>query len=188
MEMGNKALLLMEQSPFSKGVQMQDLVLASVLIICSITDLLYQKIYNLVLVPAVLFALAYNLYVGGWLGLRQSLLGLVVGLLILIIPFAMGGIGAGDVKLLGFIGALKGAVFVIYSAIGMGLAGGMIALGIWFYRFGVVDTIGSVLKGIWTMIRSGFTIFPFRLHNEKIIVPYGLAIALGTLGAWWWMR
>ena len=167
---------------------MQDLVLASVLIICSVTDLLYQKIYNLVLIPALLLALVYNMHVSGWMGLRQSLLGLMVGLLILIIPFAVGGIGAGDVKLLGFIGALKGAVFVIYSAIGMGLAGGLIALGIWSYRFGVVDTIVGILKGIWEMIRSGFTAFPFRLHNEKIIMPYGLAIALGTVGAWWWMR
>ena len=167
---------------------MQDLVLASVLIICTVTDLLYQKIYNLVLIPALLFALAYNLYISGWMGLSQSLLGLMIGLLILIVPFALGGIGAGDVKLLGFIGALKGAVFVIYSAIGMGLAGGIIALGIWFYRFGVIDTIAGILKGIWMMIRSGFTIFPFRLHNEKIVMPYGLAIALGAAGAWWWMR
>lgn len=167
---------------------MQDLVLASVLIICTVTDLLHNKIYNLVLIPALLFALAYNLYLGGWMGLWQSLLGLMVGLLILIIPFAKGGIGAGDVKLLGFIGALKGVTFVIYAAIGMGLAGGVIALVIWFYRFGVMDTIAGIIKGIWVMIRSGFTMFPFRLHNEKITMPYGLAIALGTAGAWWWMR
>ena len=167
---------------------MQDLVLASVLIICTVTDLLYKKIYNLVLIPALLFAIGYNWYQGGWSGLGQSLLGMLVGLLILIIPFARGGMGAGDVKLLGFIGALKGAAFVLYSAIGMGLAGGIIALGIWFYRFGAIDTMAGILRGMWTMIRSGFTVFPFRLHNEKIIMPYGLAIALGTVGAWWWMR
>jgi len=167
---------------------MQDLVLASVLIICTVTDLLYQKIYNLVLIPALLFAIGFNWYQGGWPGLGQSLLGMLVGLLILIIPFAMGGIGAGDVKLLGLIGALKGVTFVIYAAIGMGLVGGLMAMGIWSYRFGFIDTIVGILKGIWMMIRSGFTIFSFRLHNEKITMPYGLAIALGTTGAWWWMR
>ena len=167
---------------------MQDLVLASVLVICSFTDLLYRKIYNLVLIPALLVALGYNAHLNGWMGLGISLLGLIVGILILIIPFAKGGMGAGDVKLLGFIGALKGPEFVLYAAIGMGLAGGIIALFLWSYRFGFKDTIVGIVKGIWVMFKSGFTLFHFRLHNEKIMMPYGLAIALGTVGAWWWMR
>lgn len=167
---------------------MQDLVLASVLVICSYTDLVNRKIYNLVLIPALLFALIYNAYINSWIGLGISFVGLLVGILILIIPFAKGGIGAGDVKLLGFIGALKGPEFVLYAAIGMGLAGGIIALLLWSYRFGFIDTLVGIFKGIWVMFKSGFTLFHFRLHDEKITLPYGLAIALGTAGAWWWMR
>ena len=163
-------------------------VLIFVLIVCALTDLTYRKIYNVVLLPGLLFALIYNAYSGGWAGLGQSVLGLVVGLLILILPFANGGMGAGDVKLLGIVGALKGVTFVLYSAIGMGLAGGLIAIGIWFYRFGVIDTIVGLLKGVWVMIRSGFTLFQFRLNNEKIMLPYGLAIAIGAAGTLWWMR
>ena len=165
-------------------------VLILVLIICAFTDLLHRKIYNSVLMPPLLFALGYNLYYGGWTGLGQSMLGLLVGLLILILPFAKGGMGAGDVKLLGIIGAFKGVQFVLYSAIGMGLAGGLMALGIWFYRFGVKDTIVGIAKGIYLMIRSGFTLFQFRLYNdnEKIMLPYGLAIALGAAGTLWLMR
>lgn len=163
-------------------------VLILVLVVCALTDLIYRKIYNAVLLPALLFALVYSTYIGGWIGLGRSVLGLFVGLLILILPFAKGGMGAGDVKLLGVIGALKGVAFVLYSAIGMGLAGGLIALGIWFYRFGVIDTISALLKGVYLMIRSGFTLFQFRLHNEKIMLPYGLAIALGAAGTLWWMR
>jgi len=166
----------------------QDIALLVVLVICATTDVINRKIYNVVLFPALLFAIGYNWYQGGLPVLGQSLLGMLVGLLILIIPFAMGGIGAGDVKLLGVIGAFKGVTFVLYTAIGMGLAGGLIALGIWSYRFGVVNTIVGILKGIWVMIRSGFTLFHFRLHNEKIMMPYGLAIALGAAGTLWWMR
>lgn len=167
---------------------MHDLALLLVLIICSITDLIYRKIYNLVLMPAVLFAFGYNAYFEGWGGLGQSVLGLVVGLLILFLPFAKGGMGAGDVKLLGVIGAFKGVTFVLYSAIGMGLAGGMIAISIWSYRFGIVDTVSGIMKGVYMMVRSGFTLFQFRLHNEEIMLPYGLAIALGAAGTLWWMR
>lgn len=163
-------------------------VLILVLVVCALTDLIYRKIYNSVLLPALLFALVYSTYTGGWAGLGQSVLGLLVGILILILPFAKGGMGAGDVKLLAVIGAFKGIIFVLYSAIGMGLAGGLMAIGIWFYRFGVIDTIVGILKGIWVMIRSGFTLFHFRLHNEKIMLPYGLAIALGAAGTLWLMR
>lgn len=167
---------------------MHDVFLLIVLTICSVTDLFYRKIYNAVLIPALLFALVFNAFHSGWAGLGQSVLGLLVGILILILPFAKGGMGAGDVKLLGVIGAFKGATFVLYTAIGMGLAGGLIALVIWSYKFGVVDTVVGILKAIWVMIRSGFTLFHFRLHNEKIMLPYGLAIALGAAGTLWLMR
>jgi len=166
----------------------QDYVLTVVLLICATTDVISKKIYNVVLMPALLFAIGYNWFQGGWPGLGQSLLGLLVGLLILILPFAKGGIGAGDVKLLGVVGAFKGVMFVFYAAIGMGLAGGLMALGFWFYRFGVIDTIFDLVKGVYIMVRSGFTLFPFRLFNEKIMLPYGVAIALGAAGTLWLMR
>ena len=167
---------------------MQDMALALVLIICSFTDWKYRKIYNIVLMPALLFAIGSNLYQGGWPGLGQSLLGMLIGLLILIIPFARGGMGAGDVKLLAFVGALQGPLFVVYSAIGMGLVGGIMALGIWTYRLGLIKTIRGIFNGIWMMLTTRFKQFSFTLTQEKIMVPYGLAIALGTAGAWLWMR
>ena len=167
---------------------MQDIVLAVVLLICSFTDIVKRKIYNIIVYPALVYAFVINFTNGGWRGLGLSVLGLVVGLLILVWPFAKGGMGAGDVKLLGFVGALKGVEFVLYTALGMGLAGGAMALGIWIYRIGLVGTIKGLFKGIWTMISSGFTILPFRLGKENTTLPYGLAIALGTAGAWWWMR
>lgn len=167
---------------------MQDAVLAVAVGISAVTDLTSRKIYNVVLMPALLFAIGYNWYQGGWPGLGHSLLGMLVGLLILIIPFAKGGMGAGDVKLLGTIGALKGLTFVVYAAIGMGLAGGIMALGIWTWRLGFIRTISGIANGIWMMLATRFKNFSFTLTEEKIMVPYGLAIALGTAGAWWWMR
>lgn len=167
---------------------MQDAVLAAVVGICAVTDLISRKIYNIVLLPALLFAFGYNWYQGGLSGLGQSLLGMLVGLLILIIPFAKGGMGAGDVKLLGVIGALKGFLFVICAAVGMGLIGGLMAVGIWTYRLGFIKTISGIAAGIWMMLATRFKQYSFTLTKEKIMLPYGLAIALGTAGAWWWMR
>ncbi|MCX5779945.1 MAG: prepilin peptidase [Firmicutes bacterium] len=167
---------------------MPDFVLALGLVICLITDLKERRIYNVVLLPLLIFGLSYNLFTGGFTGLMQSILGTITGLGILIIPFALGGIGAGDVKLLAVIGAVKGPLFVVYSALGMGLAGGIIALLILTYQGSVINTLKSFFRGIWLMLITGFKVIKFDFDNEKTMLPYGLAIAIGVVGAYWWMR
>lgn len=167
---------------------MQDMVLAVMLLICLITDLKERKIYNIVLLPALLYGLINNLVTGSWPGLLQSLLGFALGLSILLIPFAMGGMGAGDVKLLAVIGAIKGPLFVFYSALGMGLAGGIIAFAILIYQGTLLTLIVNFCRSVWLMLISGFKVISFNYDNEKIMLPYGLAIVVGTMGAFWWMR
>ncbi|MDD4753996.1 MAG: prepilin peptidase [Desulfitobacteriaceae bacterium] len=166
---------------------MQELVVALVLLVCVITDYREHKIYNMVLLPSLLLGVGYNFVIAGWLGLGQSALGMLAGLTILLIPFALGGMGAGDVKLLAVIGAVKGPVFVFYSALGMGLAGGIMALGIIAYKGGLFRKPASFFHSIWLMLTSGFKVNTFDLGKEKIMLPYGLAIAAGAVGAYWWM-
>lgn len=167
---------------------MQNLILALVLLICSITDLREQKIYNKVLLPAFIFGFCYSIAAAGWTGFQQSILGTLVGLAILVIPFAMGGMGAGDVKLLAVIGAFKGPLFVFYTALGMGLAGGVMALAVVAYKAQLFNKPLRFLRGLWLMLSSGFKILDFDYNHEKIMLPYGLAIAIGVVGAFWWMR
>ncbi|MEQ8235601.1 MAG: prepilin peptidase [Syntrophomonadaceae bacterium] len=166
---------------------MQDLVLALGLAICLITDLRERKIYNLVLFPVLLFGIIFNLFTGGLQGFLHSLYGLLVGMGILILPFALGGIGAGDVKLLGAIGAVKGPMFVLYAALGMGLAGGLIALIILTLQGRLLKSIKSLLRGLWLMLITRFKVIKFEFDNEKTMLPYGLAIVIGAIGAYWWM-
>ena len=69
-----------------------------------------------------------NILYYGFEGLKLSFLGFLAGLGILIIPYLFGGMGAGDVKLLAFVGAAKGVTFVVNSAIYMAFVGGVISL------------------------------------------------------------
>ena len=167
---------------------MQDMVLVFILLVCLITDLRKRKIYNRVVLPALLFGILYNLAIGGWPGFLQSLLGLLAGLGILIIPFALGGMGAGDVKLLAVIGAVKGPLFIFYAAVGMGLAGGVIGLAILIYQRSFLNTLTTFLHGLWVMLLTNFKVIKFNFDHERIMFPYGLAIAAGAIGAFWWMR
>lgn len=165
-----------------------DIVLLIVLIICLITDLTVRKIYNFIILPAFIAALAYHLVSGGLLQGWWSLQGLILGIALLFIPFALGGIGAGDVKLLGAIGALKGPDFVLKAFLAGAIAGGVLSV----FQLIRHRKLSSALKS-----------FPFGLYFPIIgapcvkeqpttiadtqkgeTIPYGAAIAIGAAAAY----
>ena len=76
------------------------IILNGVLIISAATDLRSQKIPNMVTLPAALAALAYHTKINGLEGFLFSATGLAAGIALLILPYLMGGMGAGDAKLL----------------------------------------------------------------------------------------
>lgn len=167
-----------------------DFILFIVLIICLVTDLRKQKIYNKVIFPALVAAILFQAVIHGLSGLKLSLLGFTTGFAILLIPYFMGGFGAGDVKLLALIGALKGSQFVINTAIYMALIGGLIALIIIITH---KETL-NVIKNIFLWIGSLFYGARYKLELPTSVLlkkyPYGVAIVGGAVvcllfrGAW----
>lgn len=157
-----------------------NLVLITVLIICVVTDLKSRRIYNKVIFPSLLFALLANVLINGWSGLTSTLVGFLLGLAILFIPFYFGGMGAGDVKLLALIGALKGTSFVFDTAIYMALFGAVIALAILLFQRGFAKKILYYLYG-----RKCGVSMPvlFEKNSLTATYPYGVAIALGAITA-----
>jgi prepilin peptidase CpaA len=151
-----------------------DLILITVLLICLITDLKSRKIYNKVLFPTLVIAFLVNFLVHSWTGVSASLWGFLLGLGILLVPFLLGGIGAGDVKLLAVIGALKGSVFVFTAAIYMALVGGIIALVI------ILMKKGRAKGFLYHLIarKNGIQI-PY--DKSSVTFPYGVAIVSGAL-------
>lgn len=160
-----------------------DFLLIALIVICVITDLRERKIYNKVLFPFLLAGLVLHSVFDGIQGIGFSLAGTAVGFSILLIPYLLGGMGAGDVKLLAVVGGLKGVVFVLTAAVYMAFAGGIMALIILFFRKGALNRlrqIGMFLGGL----RSGMKV-PLGLDKEALntTYPYGVAIAIGALAA-----
>ncbi len=160
-----------------------DCLLIALIVICVITDLRERKIYNKVLLPFLLAGLVLNSVTGGFSGLTFALAGTAVGFSILLIPYLLGGMGAGDVKLLAVVGGLKGAAFVLTAAVYMALAGGIMAVIILVFRKGAINRlkqIGMFLGGL----RSGMKV-PLGLDKDVLntTYPYGVAIAIGALAA-----
>ena len=124
-------------------------------------------------------------------GLYESLLGLVFGIGILIVPFALGWLGAGDVKLLGAMGALLGIrllprVFFYTAICGLLLAVASIILKRLKINPKVFPNIWGDLK---LMLASRGRILPPRVAQRVAAgshaLPYGVAIALGALVAFY---
>ena len=95
-----------------------------------VTDLRSRRIPNVLTFGAAGAALVYGAVTGGWTGLGNAALGWLIGALAFIVPFALGGLGGGDVKLLAAIGAWLGPAGAIWVALYAGVAGGVMAIGV----------------------------------------------------------
>lgn len=166
------------------GFNFSDYLLILLLTICVITDIKSRRVYNKVLVPFLAVSLAAAFITGGWNLLLESVKGIILGLVILIIPFIKGGLGAGDVKLLAVIGAIKGPVFVLYAFLTGALAGGLLALVFLAVNRQLMSTMTGLLQTFLSLAsRYGTAIPAGHRKNEtrKVYFPYTLAISAGVI-------
>lgn len=160
---------------------MSNLVIAIILVISIMTDLRYRKILNIVTLPAILVAFIYYSFTFSLEGFFFSGQGFLVGLGLLIIPFIMGGIGAGDVKLLAAVGAWKGPIFIFYTGIYAGIIGGLIALFILLKRRELIFTLKKMLFSVVFLKSTKGSLLNKDDVQGSLSIPYAIPIALGAL-------
>lgn len=158
-----------------------DYLLFILLIICVVTDIRERKIYNSILYPILCASWILHLVVDGTSGLIGSLQGTVVGLGILLIPFFLGGMGAGDVKLLSVIGAIKGVQFVLMASLYMAFAGGIMAIIVLLFRKGTKARIMQAMYIVHGLTNGVKLPLPNEKEGLKTVFPYGIAIAAGAI-------
>lgn len=164
-----------------------DLLLLFVLLVCCYTDLRTHKIYNYVLLPAVLAAMVVNFITGGFGLLGNSLVGLLAGMALLIIPFAAGGIGAGDVKLLGAVGAFKGPEFVLTAFLAGSIAGGVFSVYLLIRQKKLLLTLRKIYYlclNILLHIPVAASFGNLQTAARQDSFPYALAISAGAILAY----
>ena len=159
------------------------LFLVGVLLSAAIHDRRSHRIPNLLTYPTMVVGLAVHGLTSGLDGLFFSAGGLALGIGILILPYLMGMMGAGDAKLMGAVGAILGPGGVFVAFLFTCVAGGIYALILLTIRheYGKesIRRCGMVLK---TFIYTGqFVSIPASEKKDGPKLPYGVAIALGTL-------
>jgi prepilin peptidase CpaA len=101
--------------------------LAVALIAC-VTDLRSRRIPNVLTFGAAAAGVVFHIVAPGGEGATTAVLGWLLGIAIFFVPFALGGLGGGDVKLLGALGAWLGPSAIFWAALYTGVAGGVMAI------------------------------------------------------------
>jgi len=91
-------------------------------------DVTTRRIPNVLTFGAAIAAVVVHGYLEGWAGIGPSLAGWLVGAALFFPFFALGGMGAGDVKLLAAVGAWLGPLAAVWVGLFTGIAGGVMAL------------------------------------------------------------
>ena len=84
------------------------LFLSVCILIASVYDATTKKIPNWISLTIIVSGLSWNTFFVEGLGLKESGLGLIVGLLLMLLGHIFGSMGAGDVKLMAAIGSVAG--------------------------------------------------------------------------------
>jgi prepilin peptidase CpaA len=159
--------------------------LAVVVVTAAITDILSQRVPNWLTMPATVLALCMQSAVGGPGGVVWGLAGWLAGFALLILFYAQGGMGAGDVKLLATIGAFTGPYRVLWIFLYTALFGGAYALGIVVYsmvsRGGWADAGRRLrLEGTSLLLSGGDTAPLSATLRSFPKLRYAIAMALGV--------
>ena len=158
----------------------------------AVKDVRGRRIPNWLTYSGLLTGLIVRGVFAGWPGLKDGLLGMLLAGGIFYLMFLLGGMGGGDVKLVAGVGAWAGTVQVASVLVVAALAGGSLAVGYVMIHRQVRETLLNTLELVRHHATEGFQPHPVLNVQQPgaLRLPYGLAIAIGTLycvgNAFWW--
>lgn len=160
------------------------ILVAVLVIVAGAYDILYRRIPNWLVLPAWLVGFIVNAYLAGWAGLGTAAKGWGLAMLVYFPLYLLRAMGAGDVKLMGAVGALVGPLAWFWVFVFSSLIGGLVAL------------VLIVMYGRFrsTFVNLGFIIWelmhlrpPHRRSEELDVrssrafrLPHGAVIMLGV--------
>jgi prepilin peptidase CpaA len=119
--------------------------------------------------------------------LVSSLSGAIVGLLTLLPLYAIGGMGAGDVKLMAGVGAWIGPSLTLGAFVCSVLVGGLMGLAMMVYsgelvrHLALMHVIGREILTVRNP--EGLTELAARRKPTMLLLPYGIPIAVGSIAS-----
>lgn len=165
-------------------------IVSAVLVVAAVIDGLERRVPNWLTFPMALSGIALAGWYAGPQGVGQSLLGLMAGLLWLMPVYAIGGMGAGDVKLLAALGAWTGWWMVSCAVIVGIIVGGIIAVAMIAWSGHVAQhvvnfmTISQEIVAIRNPVR--LSEIAAERKPRMLLLPYGVPLTIGALLCFAW--
>jgi prepilin peptidase CpaA len=161
------------------------LIALGVALVAAGSDVATRRIPNALTFGAALAALAAHAWIGGLPGAAMAVAGWAVGIALFLPVFALGGMGAGDVKLLAGVGAWVWSTTTLYAFAVSTIVGAIIAV------------LMVVIQRKWNKHHAQFWMICTEILTVKdpeqlaaiaadrkpsmMLLPYGIPIAIGTI-------
>ncbi len=134
--------------------------------------------------------LIFSFWQGGTSLLLMSFAGAAVGLVTLLPLYAIGGMGAGDVKLMAGLGAWIGPWLTLWAFASTAIAGGLIGAAMILHSGELVRHLGLMHQIGWEVmtIRNPVALSERAIQRKPSmrLLPYAIPIAVGTIGFFAW--
>jgi prepilin peptidase CpaA len=152
-----------------------------------VTDVRSKKIPNSLTFGAAGAAIVFHTVMPAGAGLIGAVEGWFVGALIMFVPFALRGLGGGDVKLIAALGAWLGPANAMWLALYAGVAGFVMALVVALYS----GYLRKALVNVWFLLQH-WTVNGIRPLDDVSLegssgprLAYALPIFAGLVVAIW---
>src|SRR5262249_51222239 len=165
-------------------------------LIAGVTDIWKFKVYNVLTFPLVAGGLVYHGFHGGAPALAGSFLGALVGFALMIVLYAMGGMGAGDVKFVTAIGAWLGLPLTMYVMTAGCIAAGVYALVLLVTAPSLKETLLNI-QLLWIrLVCLGRHITSEdrveaevkRADRRRRLIPFSAMMGIGLIVTLVWLR
>jgi prepilin peptidase CpaA len=162
--------------------------------IAAVTDVWKFKVHNTLTLPLLLAGFLYHGMVGGVSQLAASMGGAVFGFTILILFYVMGGMGAGDVKLMAAIGAWLGMPLTLCVFVASALTMGIYAV-VLVVMYGTIRETWVKLQIVWhrlaTIGRHLGTeeglVSEVKVIDRRRLIPFAPMVAVGLVALLVWV-
>jgi prepilin peptidase CpaA len=163
------------------------LVVLTVALTAAVFDLRTRRIPNALTLGAAAAAIIFHAWSGGWSGAGMSAAGWLTGLALFLPFFALGGLGAADVKLLAALGAWLGPLGALWIALASSLCGGLLAIGVLVVNGCGAAAMRNVGRLVHFWFVTGVRPMPgFTLTDARgLRLAYAVPILAGTAATLW---
>ncbi|CBJ52060.1 A24 family peptidase [Ralstonia solanacearum] len=165
------------------ALHLTNLSLAALVTTAAVWDVRTRRVPNWLVISGLAIALLvqcleHGVLTGSW----TWLLGTATGLGLLLGIYLLGGMGAGDVKLMGAVGAFMAPAGVFHVALVTFIVGGALALAMMLMRGNAHRSFANVSALLLSLPFGGKTTAAGQDKKDRTTrLPYAVAIAIGTL-------